>query len=169
MGKKNVVDFQFFLSIDIKPLSSISHKRWRPAWCTMPIKPLLLVPFTWLPLQNTIYIVTTSLLRFRKRGPICLLIPELYLHKVDCSSGGFMVAPMASVNSHLDLDELWILDVLVVGSTARCWFGLTLQSLSISQCEYMLSWSMEDARKAVCHPAQGKREYYFIETTRYWV
>lgn len=83
-----------------------------------------------------------------------LLVPKLndiYLHKVDCSIGGFMVAPTAPVNSYLDLDDSRFLDVLVVSLTARRLFGLTLRSLSISRCEYVLHQSVEDARKAVCH------------------
>ena len=83
-----------------------------------------------------------------------LLVPKLkdiYLYKVDCSSGGFMVAPTAPVNSYLDLDDSLFLDVLVVSLTARRFFGLSLRSLSISRCEYVLHRSVENARKAVCH------------------
>ena len=88
------------------------------------------------------------------RGAHRLLVPKLkdiYLHKVDCSSGGFMVAPAAPVNSHLDLDDSRFLDVLVASLTERRYFGPTLRSLSISRCEYVLHQSVEDARKAVCH------------------
>ena len=87
-------------------------------------------------------------------APHRLLVPKLndiYLHKVDCSSGGFMVAPTAPVNSYLDLDDSRFLDVLVVGLTARSFFGLSLRSLSISRCEYVLHQSVENARKVVCH------------------
>ena len=83
-----------------------------------------------------------------------LVVPKLkdiYLFKVDCSSGGFMVAPTAPVNSYLDLDDSLFLDVLVVSLTARRFFGLSLRSLSISRCEYVLHRSVENARKAVCH------------------
>ena len=82
------------------------------------------------------------------------LVPKLndiYLNKVDCSSGGFMVSLTSPVNSYLDLDDSRFLDVLVVGLTVRSNFGLTLRSLSISRCEYVLYQSVELARKAVCH------------------
>jgi hypothetical protein len=91
------------------------------------------------------------------QGTHCLLdvlVPKLndiYLHKVDCSSGGFMVAPTAPVNSYLDLDDSRFLDVLVVSLTTRRFFGLSLRSLSISRCEYVLHQAVENARKAVCH------------------
>jgi hypothetical protein len=83
-----------------------------------------------------------------------LLVPKLndiYLNKVDCSSGGFMVSLTSPVNSYLDLDDSRFLDVLVVGLTVRSFFGLSLRSLSISRCEYVLHQSLENARKIVCH------------------
>ena len=83
-----------------------------------------------------------------------LVVPKLndiYLHRVDCSSGGFMVAPTAPVNSYLDFDDSRFLDVLVFSLTARRFFGVSLRSLSISRCEYVPHQSVEDARKAVCH------------------
>lgn len=89
-----------------------------------------------------------------------LLVPKLddiYLHKVNCSSGGFMVALTAPVNSHLDLDDSRFLDVLVAGLTARHCFGLTLRSLSMSRCEYVPHQSVESARKAVCHVVSDLR------------
>ena len=88
------------------------------------------------------------------QGAHRLVVPKLndiYLHKVDCSTGGFMVAPTALVNSYLDLDDSRFLDVLVVSLTARRFFGLSLRSLSISRCEYVLHQSVENARRAVCH------------------
>ena len=62
-----------------------------------------------------------------------------------------MVSLRSPVNSYLDLDDSRFLDVLVVGLTARSFFGLSLRSLSISRCEYVLHQSVENARKAVCH------------------
>ena len=62
-----------------------------------------------------------------------------------------MVSLTSPVNSYLDLDDSRFLDVLVVGLTVRSNFGLTLRSLSISRCEYVLYQSVELARKAVCH------------------
>jgi hypothetical protein len=113
------------------------------------------------------------------QGAHRLLVPKLndiYLHKVDCSSGGFMVAPTAPVNSYLDLDDSRFLDVLVVSLTARRFFGLFLRSLSISRCEYVLHQSVENARKAVCHLVCDHRNSNGKETVdeqgpaaaRYW-
>ena len=106
-----------------------------------------------------------------------LLVPKLndiYLHRVDCSSGGFMVAPTAPVNSYLDLDDSRFLDVLVVSLTERRCFGLTLRSLSISRCEYVLNQSVESARKAVCNLVcdlrNNRKEQIVDESSpaRYW-
>ncbi|KDR74909.1 hypothetical protein GALMADRAFT_227256 [Galerina marginata CBS 339.88] len=83
-----------------------------------------------------------------------LLVPRLtdiYLHNVDCSSGGFMVAPSAPVNSHCDLDDSRFLDVLVACLGQRRCFGLCLRSLSIARCEYVLRTAVEEARKAVAY------------------
>jgi hypothetical protein len=111
------------------------------------------------------------------QGAHRLLVPKLkdiYLHKVDCSSGGFMVAPTAPVNSHLDLDDSPFLDVLVAGLAARRCFGLSLRSLSISRCEYVLHQSVESARKAVCHLVcdlrNNRKEEIVDESSpaRYW-
>ena len=112
------------------------------------------------------------------QGAHCLLVPKLndiYLHKVDCSGGGFMVAPTAPVNSYMDLDDSRFLDVLVVSLTARRFFGLSLRSLSISRCEYVLHQSVENARKAVCHLVCDYRNNGKLESVddeqwpaRYW-
>ena len=86
------------------------------------------------------------------QGAHRLLVPKLndiYLCKVDCSSGGFMVSSTAPVNSYLNLDDSRFLDVLVVSLTARRLLGFFLRSLSISRCEYVLHQSVEDARKSV--------------------
>ena len=109
-----------------------------------------------------------------------LLVPKLndiYLNKVDCSSGGFMVSHTAPINSYFDLDDSRFLDVLVAGLTARSFFGLSLRSLSISRCEYVLHESVENARKAVCHlvcdqrnSSNGKESAVVDEQwpARYW-
>lgn len=83
-----------------------------------------------------------------------LLIPRLndiYIHGVDCSAGGFMVASGALVNSHCDLDDSRFLDVLSACLSERRRFGLCLRSLSIARCEYVYKQSAEDAKKAVAH------------------
>ncbi|KAF6762033.1 hypothetical protein DFP72DRAFT_594261 [Ephemerocybe angulata] len=40
-------------------------------------------------------------------------LTDIYLHGVDCSSGGYMVAQGAPINSHWDLDDSRFLDVLL--------------------------------------------------------
>ncbi|KAF8153231.1 hypothetical protein B0H34DRAFT_861379 [Crassisporium funariophilum] len=83
-----------------------------------------------------------------------LLLPildDIYLHRVDCSSGGFMVAPTAPVNSHSDLDDSRFLDVLTTSLGERRRFGLRLRSLSIARCEYVRHAAVQAARNAVSH------------------
>ncbi|TFK25934.1 hypothetical protein FA15DRAFT_755403 [Coprinopsis marcescibilis] len=51
-----------------------------------------------------------------------LFVPHLvdvYVRGVDCSSGGYMMAPDAPVNSHCDLDDSRFLDVLLACLKAR--------------------------------------------------
>ena len=83
-----------------------------------------------------------------------LLVPplnDIYLHNVDCSSGGFMVAPKQStpVNSHCDLDDSPFLDVLIASLNHRKKFGLCTRSLSIARCVNVLCSVVGDARAAV--------------------
>lgn len=83
-----------------------------------------------------------------------LLVPrlaDLYLHNVDCSSGGYMVAARAAVNSHFDLDDSRFLDVLVACLNKRRRFGLCLRSLSIARCSYVLRSTVIAARKTVAY------------------
>jgi hypothetical protein len=83
-----------------------------------------------------------------------LLVPRLndiYLHQVDCSSGGFMVKQDAPVNSHTDLDNSPFLDVLTRCLAQRRRLGLCLRSLSLARCEYALRASVEAARMCVIH------------------
>jgi len=83
-----------------------------------------------------------------------VLVPRLedvYLHQVDCSSGGYMVAQAVPVNSHCDLDDSRFVDVLNASLDSRRKFGLLLRSLSIARCEYVMRKSVEDARKAVSY------------------
>lgn len=88
-----------------------------------------------------------------------------------------MVSHTAPINSYFDLDDSRFLDVLVAGLTARSFFGLSLRSLSISRCEYVLHESVENARKAVCHlvcdqrnSSNGKESAVVDEQwpARYW-
>ncbi|KAJ3511274.1 hypothetical protein NLJ89_g4190 [Agrocybe chaxingu] len=78
-------------------------------------------------------------------------LQDVYLHKVDCSSGGFMVVPTAPVHSHFDLGDSRFLDVLTASLCERRRFRLGLRSLSIAHCEFVLRKSLEDARMAVAY------------------
>jgi len=83
-----------------------------------------------------------------------LLVPKLkdiYLHNIDCSSGGFMVAPKQGtpVNSHCDLDDSPFLDVLIASLNHRKKFGLCTRSLSMARCVNVLGSVVGDAREAV--------------------
>ncbi|KAF8179832.1 hypothetical protein BJ912DRAFT_981925 [Pholiota molesta] len=83
-----------------------------------------------------------------------ILVPSLediYLHDVDCSSGGYMVASNSPVNSHRDLDDSRFLDVLIASLSHRRRFALCLRSLCIAHCTYFLRRTVEDARKVVAH------------------
>ncbi|CAA7269912.1 unnamed protein product [Cyclocybe aegerita] len=85
------------------------------------------------------------------RAPSGLVLQDVYLHKVDCSSGGFMVAPTAPVHSHFDLDDSRFLDVLTASLRDRRRFRLGLRSLSIARCEFVLQKSLEDSRMAIAY------------------
>jgi hypothetical protein len=82
--------------------------------------------------------------------PIIPRLGDIYLHNVDCSSGGFMVArTQTPVNSYCDLDDSRFLDVLIASLNHRRKFGLCARSLSIAHCTYVLRSVVEDARAAV--------------------
>ncbi|PPQ65129.1 hypothetical protein CVT24_003219 [Panaeolus cyanescens] len=83
-----------------------------------------------------------------------LLVPRLndiYLHRVNCSRGGFMVKRNAPTNSLFDLDDSPFLDVLIRALAQRRRYGLCSRSLSIAQCEFVARRSVDAARKAVTH------------------
>ncbi|KAF9530544.1 hypothetical protein CPB83DRAFT_810399 [Crepidotus variabilis] len=92
--------------------------------------------------------------RSHRTGGERLLVPlldDVYLHGVDCSSGGYMVSRTAHVNSHCDFDDSRFLDVLNASLVERRNFGLCLRSLSISRCQYVVQSSIDDARRIVSH------------------
>ena len=141
-------------TLALQNLDIVTQKTWLDLLGTLPS--LCILDITGRPPSGLVWalLLNAKCGRDSQQEAHHLLVPKLndiYLHKVDCSSGGFMVAPTAPVNSHLDLDDSRFLDVLVVSLTARRYFGLTLRSLSISRCEYVLNQSVENARKAVCH------------------
>ena len=83
-----------------------------------------------------------------------LFVPRLndiYLHRVDCSSGGYMISHTASVNSYFDLDDSRFLDVLNASICERRQLGLSLRSLSLDRCEYVMSKSIDNSRRLVSH------------------
>lgn len=76
-------------------------------------------------------------------------LEDIYLHSVDCSSGGYMVSPTAPVNSHRDLDDSRFLDVLIASLHHRRNYAFCLRSLSIARCGFVLKKMVEEARTAV--------------------
>ena len=169
-------------TLGLQNLDIVTQKTWLEILRTLPSLRILDITgrppsgFVWALLLNARYHSQISNTDARQRAHR-LLVPKLkdiYLHKVDCSSGGFMVAPMAPVNSHLDLDDSRFLDVLVASLTKRRHFGLALRSLSISRCEYVPNQSLENARNAVCHLVCDLRNNCKEETVdesspaRYW-
>ena len=145
-------------TLALQNVDIVTQKTWLEFLRTLPSLRILDITgrppsgLVWALLLNAKYQLLSDIDMYQESHRV--LVPKLndiYLHKVDCSSGGFMVAPTAPINSHLDLDDSRFLDVLVAGLSARRCFGLTLRSLTISRCEYVFQQSVESARKAVCH------------------
>ncbi|TFK31955.1 hypothetical protein BDQ12DRAFT_693277 [Crucibulum laeve] len=89
-----------------------------------------------------------------------LLVPRLtdvYLHGVDCSSGGFMVSQTRNINSHTDLDDSRFLDVFSTCFKERGQFNVKLRSLSITRCEYVLKRIIDDLRTRIAHVVWDSR------------
>jgi hypothetical protein len=165
-------------TLALQDLDIVTQKTWLELLRTLPS--LRVLDITGRPPSGLVWALLLNAkcqLSDIDEGAHRLLVPKLndiYLHKVDCSSGGFMVAPTAPVNSHLDLDDSRFLDVLVASLTARRCFGLVLRSLSISRCEYVLHQSVESARKAVRHlvcDLRNNRKEEIVDKSspaRYW-
>jgi hypothetical protein len=83
-----------------------------------------------------------------------ILLPNLrdiYLHNIDCFSGGFMVSPTGHVNSHGDLDDSRFLDVLLTYLEDRDRCALVLRSLSISRCNRVSTDVVRNLKGCVSH------------------
>ena len=141
----------------LQNLDIVTQKSWSQFLRTLPS--LRVLDIRGLPPSGLVWTLLLNA-RTRSRGDVGnrdaqrLLIPRLndiYIHGVDCSAGGFMVAPGALVNSHCDLDDSRFLDVLSACLSERRRYGLCLRSLSIARCEYVYKQSAEDAKKAVAH------------------
>ncbi|KAG6829914.1 hypothetical protein H0H92_002937 [Tricholoma furcatifolium] len=82
-----------------------------------------------------------------------LLLPALedvYLHKVDCSSGGLMASP-SGINSYCDLDDSRFLEVLLAYLEDRQRCSLPIRSLSISHCLNVFVKVLSDVTACVSH------------------
>lgn len=82
------------------------------------------------------------------------LVPRLddvYLHGVDCSSGGLMLSPKGQTNSHTDLDDSRFLDVLVACLKHRRRHKMGLRSLTVTRCEKVSQKVLDDAKHMVSH------------------
>ncbi|PPR03813.1 hypothetical protein CVT26_000989 [Gymnopilus dilepis] len=121
-------------------------------------------------------------------------LKDIYLHNVDCSSGGFMVAPgtnasIPPINSYSDMDDSRFIDVLTAALRYRqLSFGgggggsgsakLPLRSVSIlRRCSYVPKDAVENLRNAVpglnvvCEfgrDALIRNEEDVIDGARYW-
>ncbi len=78
-------------------------------------------------------------------------LQDIYLHRVDCSAGGYMTSSAATVNSYYDLDDSRFLDVLNASLGERRRSGLCLRSLSLDSCGFVMRESVERARRVVLH------------------
>ena len=147
-------------TLALKDLNIVTQKTWTRFLRTLPSLRVLDITG-----RAPSGLVWATLLNARSHGRGCkagqnealgqrLLIPrlkDLYLHNVDCASGGFMVAPNSPINSHYDLDDSRFLDVLLASLKERRRFGLYLRSLSIAKCVHVLRRNVDDARAAVEH------------------
>ncbi|KAJ2930575.1 hypothetical protein H1R20_g6518, partial [Candolleomyces eurysporus] len=101
-------------------------------------------------------------------------LTDIYLHGVDCTSGGYMVAPDAHVNSEWDLDDSRFLDVLLAclqmrsqaasAATANAMSGMPvptamskLRSMSISNCRGVPRQTALLFREFVSHSVWDQR------------
>jgi F-box-like len=83
-----------------------------------------------------------------------MLLPNLkdiYLHNIDCFSGGYMVSPSGHLNSHSDLDDSRFLDVLLAYLEDRHRCALSLRSLSISRCTRVSIDTFHDLKGCISH------------------
>ncbi|KAF8958963.1 hypothetical protein BDZ97DRAFT_1667854 [Flammula alnicola] len=144
-------------TLALQDVDIVTQKSWTPFLRTLPSLRVLDITgrapsgLVWSLLLNT----RSYGQRVKGKGEaLRLLVPRLndiYLHNVDCSSGGFMVAPTAPINSHHDLDDSRFLDVLIASLNHRRRFGLCLRSLCIARCDFVLTKAVEEARKAVSY------------------
>ncbi|RXW25419.1 hypothetical protein EST38_g417 [Candolleomyces aberdarensis] len=100
-------------------------------------------------------------------------LADIYLHGVDCTSGGYMVAPDAHVNSEWDLDDSRFLDVLLAclqmrsqaasAAAANSMSGMPmptsmkLRSMSISNCRGVPRQTALLFREFVSHSVWDQR------------
>ncbi|KAF5325348.1 hypothetical protein D9619_009614 [Psilocybe cf. subviscida] len=151
-------------TLALQDLDIITQKSWpailnaMPALCVIDIQGRAPSGLAWALLLNakarpaTFSSSSAQRKRRRRTNLQHMLVPklnDLYLHNVDCSSGGFMVAARAPVNSHCDLDDSRFLDVLVAAITLRRRGDISLRSLCITRCTYVIKGSVQDASKSV--------------------
>lgn len=155
-------------TLALQDLDIITQKSWpsilhaMPALCVIDIQGRAPSGLAWalllnakprsIPLSSSSSSSAAQRKRRRRTNLQHMLVPrlnDLYLHNVDCSSGGFMVAARAPVNSHCDLDDSRFLDVLVAAITLRRRGGISLRSLCITRCTYVMKGTIQDAHKFV--------------------
>jgi len=137
-------------TLALQDVDIVTQKTWAALLRTLPS--LRVLDITGRPASGLVWAL---LLNAKSHGETQrLLVPKLndiYLHNIDCSSGGFMVAPKPGtpVNSHCDLDDSPFLDVLIASLNQRKKLGLCTRSLSMARCVNVLASVVADARAAV--------------------
>ncbi|KAF9445043.1 hypothetical protein P691DRAFT_735633 [Macrolepiota fuliginosa MF-IS2] len=78
-------------------------------------------------------------------------LDDVYLHGVDCSSGGLMLSPKGQINSHADQDDSSFLDVLAACLKHRRRHKIRLRSLTVTRCEQVSEKTLEEVKQMVSH------------------
>lgn len=83
--------------------------------------------------------------------PLAPRLEDVYLHGVDCSSGGLMLSTKGQINSHADLDDSTFLDVLAASLKHRRRHKLRLRSLTVTRCEQVSPSTLDEVKQMVSH------------------
>lgn len=141
-------------TLTLRNADAITHKSWPKMLSTL--TSLRVIDIGGHPPSGLIWALllnARSYTRLEHDNVYGILLPNLkdiYLHNVDCFSGGFMVSLFSHVNSHNDLDDSRFLDVLLayLGDRHKC---APLRSLSISRCNRVSSDTLHNLKRRVSH------------------
>jgi F-box-like len=142
-------------TLTLRDADIITHKSWPYMLSTL--ASLRVIDIGGHPPSGLIWALllnARSYSRLEYNGLHGMLLPNLrdiYLHNVDCFSGGFMVSPSSHVNSQVDLDDSRFLEVLLAYLEDRNRCTLSLRSLSISRCTHVSTDTFHELKGCVSY------------------